>query len=650
MADLVLTSLLGGHSELAPISLDDDQCVVARNVEWFKSRLGERRLGATGIDVSGSALASCDRVVFLYRHYPTTDPADAQLWALGITDGTPDTATLVYKDTTWHTVTVSDAITIDGVSEYKMQAQTLHGKLFLAYNSAVDRLHVWDGSTLRRTGLAEPAAPTAANTGAGSLSGTRYYRVRYTVQSGGVTLRRSEPSNTLTFAPSGSGSAVRVTKPASISESETHWELEASVDNANFYILATTVVGTTTVDDSVVYATGYAVSYTLSEDVGDYALIPSVRFLSADDDRLFAGGSFEDEALASRVMWTPVRNADGSGNDERLETDTDPSLDLDNYEGGAITGLSANVSGYVYATKMLHIYQITRTGVRTKAYETIPLTKQRGALEGSLVEGFDQAGRPFLFALDGDIGPIRIGGENGVEPCGIDLIDTWETVNLDAVVAARGVYFPEKRQVHWWVATGANTTPDTHLVLHTANMVTTLQGSRRGWAIWTGPSASALAVTMFADNIDAGVDRSNAFVPIIGVDDTEPIWITDTGNDDNGTAYSARLLTKPFTRGNLLHQFEAQEGILLAKANTGAVIDITIIGTRADEGASEQEVSNISLTALARETSGRVIRVLDSLGLAEMNTLQIEFEDSASPGGQWTLDMFGLKDTEGQRR
>ena len=649
MADILITSLQGGQSELAPIALDVDQCVVARNVEWFKSPLGERRLGADAIDLTGSDLLTCDRIVFLYRHFPTTDPADAQLWALGITDGAPDTATLAYKDTTWHTVSVSDAITLDGVSDYLMQAQTLHGKLFLAYNSAVDRLHVWDGTSLRRTGLAEPAAPTAANTGSGTFSGTRYYRVRYTVQSSGVTLRRSEPSDVFTFAPSGSGSAARVTKPTTISESETHWELEASLDNVNFYVIATTVVGTTTADDTVVYATGYATAYSLSEDIGDYALIPSVKYLSADDDRLFMAGSFEDEALASRVMWTPVKNTDGVGNDERLETDTDPSLDLDNYEGGAVTGVSANVSGYVYVTKSTHIYQVTRTGVRTKAYEAIPLTKQRGGIIGSLVEGFDQAGRPFLFALDPDIGPIRIGGENGVEPCGADLIDTWETVNLDAVVVARGVYFPEKKQVHWWIATGASTTPDLRLVLHTTFMRDTPEGSRKGWAVWDGPSAAVLAVTLFATNIDADTDRTNVLAPVIGGAEDGLIWLTDTGNDDNGTAYAARLLTKPYTRGNLLHQFEISDAVLMGKVQTGAVIDVTLIGNKADEGITQKEVANISFTALSAE-SDRVIRGLDSLGLAEMNTIQVEFEDSASPGGQWKLELFAMKEVTGQQR
>lgn len=641
----VLSSLRGGLNEDPPISLADDQCVVARNVEWWKSRIGERRQGAIEIDLTGSAIESCDRVVAVYRHLPTTDLADAQLWVLGITD--PSTAVLAYKDTTWHTVSVSDAFTVDGVSEYQVQFQTLHGKLFIAYHSSVDRLHVWDGTTLRRTGLAEPAAPTAADQGSGSMAGARAYRVRFTVQSGGTTLRRSEPSEILSFTPSGTGAAVRVTKPASISENETHWELEGTFDLVNWYVIATTVVGTTTVDDNIGISQGYAATYDLSEDVGDYTLIPSVKCLSADEDRLLCGGGWEDSDIASRVMWTPVYNATGAGNDERLALDTDPFIDLDNFEGGDLTAISHPVNGYIYAGKWHHIYQLARTGVRTRAYEAIPLTKQRGVMPGSMIEGFDQAGQPFLFALDMDIGPISIGGPNGIVPCGADLIETWETVNLDATVVSRGVFFPEKRQAHWWIATGDSDVPDTRLVLHTNLMRLVDEGLRGGFAVWTGASSAALCVAMFSANVDDDTDRSRYLVPFIGVEGDGLVWRTDTGDDDNGAEYDAELTTKPFASGRLLDTFEIGEGELLAKATSGALLDVTVTGLRSEAGAVTKEVSGIDLTA-GEDESDRVIRKLDDLGLADLNTFQLTFADQDTPSGRWQLELFGLTLTRGQ--
>jgi hypothetical protein len=649
LADFSISSLRGGLNNTDPaIALPSDQVVVAENVEWTRSTLGERRRGSDAIDLTGSDLAGCDRIVWLHRHLPTTDEADAQLWALGITDGSPSTATLAYKDTSWHTVSISDALTIDGVSEYQVQGQTLHGKLFIAYNSGVDRLHVWDGTSLRRTGLAEPAAPTGANQGSGSLAATaRYYRVRYTAQSGGVTLRRSEPSEVYTITPSGTGSAVRITKPASISEGETHWELELSADNANFYVIATTVVGTTTVDDTQDLTTLASAGFTLSEDIGDYSLIPSIRYLTADQDRLMGGGSFEDEDLASRVVWTPVYNDPGDGNDERIPIDTDNFLNLDGFEGGPLTGLSATINGYVFGFKNSHIYKLVRTGFRTRAYDAIPLTKERGALEGSIVPGIDQSGNPALYFLDLAVGACRFGA-NGLEPCGADIWETWKTVNINAAsIVSRGIYFPEHRQVHWWVATDDSDTPDTRIVLQTNETRSGDDGARRGWSIWTGPSAAALAVCLFSDNIDDDTDRNRTLKPFIALDGAGLIQRTDTGDDDNGTEYDARIVTKPYTHGNLLHQFECKNGVLLAKATDGATINITITPNFGADATHTKSVEAIDLSPAGAETS--VIRPLDNLSLAELKALQIEFSDPDAPGSRWELEFFALREERGQR-
>lgn len=649
MADFPISSLQGGLNEDPPLTIPDNCCVAATNVEFVRSPLGERRRGSDAIDLTGSDLEDCDKIVWTHRHMPTTDPKAAQLWVLGLDGSTP---ILAYKDTSWHTVTMSDALTVDGVSEYQVKGLSLHGKLFIAYNSAVDRLHVWDGTNLRRTGLAEPAAPTSAETGsAGTYAGVRHFRVRYVVMSGTTVLRRSEPSDALIVTPSGTKTGTVVTKPASISESETHWELEASDDEGgNFYRIARTVVGTTTVTDTTDISSGYrnVTGAVLSEDIGDYALIPSVRYLSADEDRLMAASSFEDAALASRVMWTPVLNSPGDGNDERLESDTDPSVDLDNYEGGRLVGLSAATNGYLFAMKQSHTYQLSRRGVRAKAYEAILLTGQRGAIEGSIVDALDNLSNPTVFFLDGDVGPCVV-TPRGVEPCGADLAVTWDTVNIDATkVAARGLYYRENKQVQWWVATGASNVPDRMLVLHTKHMRRTDEGLRGGWVTWTSEIAEALTVCMFADNIDDDTDRSNVLVPFIGREGDGLVWRTNTGDDDNGTAFSARILTKPFVRGSLLNEFEVKSASLAAKAATGAVLDVTLIGSRADEAEVSEEVSDISLTAGAGEGS-RVIRHLDDLSLAELNAVQVEFEDSTTPGGRWELDLMVWRDTAGQR-
>lgn len=644
MADFVIKSLRGGMNDWDPPSaLDDDQCTLAQNVEFNRSMLGERRRGSLAIDLSGSALAACNRIVFLHRHLPTTNESDAQLWAMGITD--PSTAVLAYKDTTWHTVTMSDAPTVDGVSEYQVVAQTLHGKLFIAYNSAVDRLHVWDGSTFRRTGLTMPAAaPTGANTGSGSFVITRYYRVRFTTQVGGVTTRRSEPSAVLTFAPSGSGSGVVVTKPANISEGETHWELEASTDNSNFYRIATTVIGTATVTDSQDGVTGYAVvtGAVLSETSGDYTDIYSAKFLTADRDRLLVGGSWEDAAKASRVSWTPVFNAQGSGNDERIPIGTNNFLDLDGYEGGPLMGMSSTVNGYVYPFKQGHIYQLVSTGLLTRAYEVHCLTKKRGALMGSISAGLDQAGGPALYFLDPTIGPCRLGA-GGLRQCGADLLTTWRTVNVDATkVVARAIYYPDTRQVHWWIATGSSNIPTVRIVLQTNESRDVDDGVRRGWSYWDGDSATALAVCLFSDNIDAGIARNKLLKPFLGLEAKGLIQRTDTGITDNGTTYSGRIVTKPYVHGNGINLFEVKSAILIGKAMTSAALDVKVTQ---DFGIDTKTVPGVSLTPVGSET--QVIQVLSDLKFAELRSAQVEFKDVTTPLARWELNYFTMRETSG---
>jgi hypothetical protein len=340
VADLVITSLRGGQNEDTPTAIADDQCAAARNVEFWQSQLGERRNGSEEIDLTGSPLAACDRVVWTHRHQPAA-AADAQFWGLGITGST---AVLAYKDTTWHTVTMPDALTVDGVSEYQVVGLTLQDKLFIAYNSAQPRLHVFvPGATaLRRTGIAAPAAaPTRANGGAaGTLSGARIGIACGSSSGAGggeAPTRRSEPSDSAAaFTPDGAHANVTVTRPRRSMRARPTGNSKARSTTADYYVIATTAIATTTAVDTIAFSTGYVSSdLVLSEDIGDYTLIPSVRLLTADEDRLIGAGDYEDASLDSRVLWTPVYGDTGVGNDERMALDTDPFKDLNSSEGGA---------------------------------------------------------------------------------------------------------------------------------------------------------------------------------------------------------------------------------------------------------------------------------------------------------------------------
>lgn len=635
---LLIKSLRGGLNNSDPqIAVADDQCTVANNVEFNRSMLGERRRGTAAITLATN-VASKDRVTLLFRHLPTTDETASQLWTLGVT-GT-SAYQLSYKDTTWHDVSISDTVSLAGFDQYRWQAISIHGKAFFALNTNVDRLHLWDGTTFRRAGVAQPAAPTAANTaGAGTFSGTRYYRVRFTEKSGAVTLRRSEPSLALTFPPSGTKTGVTVTKPATISEGETHWELEASLDNANFYVIATTVVGTTTYDDTTDVVAGYAQSFLLSEDIGNYTLLGSARYLTVDADRLIWGGSWEDESLGSRVGWTPVRNAVGKGNDERMELDTDPTIDLDGYEGGSLTGLSSTSAGSFFAFKLAHIYKLVRTGARAAAYDVVVISKERGALHGSVVAGVDQVGSPCIYFLDSAVGPCRF-GSNGLEWCGSDIRDSWSLINRDATkVICSGLYDPINRQVQWVVATGSSNIPNFGITLQTDAVSSDQTGTHRGWVTWDGTRTAALAMCLYSDNIQAGTARSRTLRPFIALEGLGLVHIADTGSTDNGTSYTATITTKPYVLSTILSKMGVMVGGLIAKAVAGATITLSAIR---DFGLETNSVSGISMAPTASETN--VIKVIDNLRMSAAQVIQFTIADNApATTTRWEINQLALK-------
>lgn len=644
MPDFVIKSLRGGmNNSDSPLSLQEDQCVLAENIEWTTSLLGERRRGCDGITLPPS-LSGQDRITFSYRNVPTQDETASELWLLGVT-GTASSQ-LAYKDTTWHDVAygpaAADNPVLTGFSQYRWASQSLHGKLFFAYDSTIDRLHVWDGTTFRRTGLAEPAAPSVANDGGvGTFSGRRYYRVRYIEKSGSTVLRRSEPSDATTFDPNGNDTGAVVTKPAAISEGETHWEVEASTGGVNFYVIATVIVATTTYTDTTDYVTDYT-AFPLSEDIGDYTLLPSARYLAADEDRLLMAGSWETTAQSSRVTWTPVFGNLGAGNDERQEADTDPFVDLDGSEGGGITGLSVPVLGSLWVFKQAAIYKLVRSGSRQAAYQAIPYTKKRGAIHGSVIEGVDQTGNPCIYFLDPTVGPCRVGGPAGVQQVGADIRVTWQTLNIDATkVVATAFFYPASRQVHWCLSTGVANVPNIELVLQTDNVRNGEDGARRGWSLWTGLRTGALTATLYADNIETNGARSLALVPFVGIEGNGLFLQTDTGNDDNGTAYLATITTKPYTPSNVVNEYGINAGALVATAAVGAYLDVTIIR---DFGLTTKTIESIPFDPTTHGEN-MVIKFIDNLGMSELRALQLQFSDPELPGTRWELQMMAFTQT-----
>lgn len=320
---LIVADLRGGRNGVdPPWSLRENECAEALNVDWIGATLGRKRGGADALAMTGTTFTG--KISTLIRHVPSTDETAAELW--GVDDAATPIINRLAGGSVWSAPTLKDSPAGNG---WDVQGASLNGKLFLAYKSG--------------SGFTNPGAPTVANTGSGSYAAVlRYYRVRWTQQVGGVTLRRSSPGTAQSFTPSGSGSAARVTQPTPPGQGETHWEIEVSYDNVTFYVLygdggvnAAIVIGTTTGDDSTVLSSGTPIvaTFTSSGTWVKPGSVTSVTYL------IVAGGGGGGDG-------TNDPNATGGGGGAGgLLTGTDTGLSSSSYAIVVGAGGATNTNG-----------------------------------------------------------------------------------------------------------------------------------------------------------------------------------------------------------------------------------------------------------------------------------------------------------------
>lgn len=604
-------------------AIRDDECVDNPNIDYYKSKFGNKRGGMTAPSTSGTTRTGTTSSLF--RHVPSTDETLAELWAVD------DAATPIIErlagGTAWSAPTLKDAPTGNG---WDFTAASINGKFALAYKSAQGRLHFWDGSTVRRGGLAATAAPTAADTGGGAYAAVlRYYRQRVTVQSGGVTIRRSEPSPYVAFTPSGAGTAARVTRATFPNEGETHWELEASTDSVTFYVIATTVVATTTYDDSAA-TTSYS-SNPLSDLTGKYSLQKSYKFVAADQNRLLGFGSWTTTDKQARIEISAVIGSADVGDEERVDTSLVNSyIDLDENDSGVATGLCGPILGSYFAFKERQVWQLTATGSPSQPYRQDAISKSIGAIAHvAIARAEDKDGNAALYWMS-HRGPYRW-SINGLEYLGRGIEDyvlgPTATINLAATKRVSVVsYYADKRQVWFWWATGSSNDPNVCFFYDVVS---------GGWS--RVPSTDNLAnvrcAVQFANTLGAAMSRD--LKPYVGqTGGTVRIWKADTGTDDNGTAFKAYVVTKAYEPGGPGFFGEVSDSILLAKAASGVTITDMIIP---DFDASRAKTGTCTLTAAGSET--RVQKRIEESAFGEdVSFIQHQIGDSAAVSNAWTLD------------
>lgn len=623
---LVLADCRGGVNEYDPPSLiPDDQVTAALNCDSWEGSLAHKRNGATALTLTFASGGPFTGIVgSLVRHVQAGDETAAELWAF-------DSAGIngrLAGATTWTAPTFTDAVSdAKGIS-----GASIAGFLHLAYDSTQNRSHVWDAalSKVRRTGLATPAAPTRAEMGAGGVSFTRYYRVRYVDVSGSDVRRLSEASAAATVITIASKLGVTVTKPAAISEDETHWDLEASSAAAGpWYRIARTLVATTTYDD-----TSATISTTnLSPLAGEYTPPPSWKFVTTDGSHVIGVGCHETSGgfttARNNAVWvTRALGSADQGDHERVPTSFNFRLEA------VPTGVSDPIQGSFYVFSYRRIWKFVPTNNADIPFRKFNIRSDVGCIRHqSIAIGEDEFGNPCVYFWSGK-GPYRI-GVNGCQYLGKDIEATLETVNLAATnTVVHSVYHQDKHQ--WWVyvATGANNDPNKRLVFDVKEGRAT-EGNevRKGWWPQT-PASAARCSVMFAKLVSGalGASMSASLKPYAGITTNNTIWSCDSAaTDDAGTAFQAYIDTKEYGRLGFNHAL--REGTLVGEVASGVTITVTLF---TDNGLSSAVTGTALLTASGSET--RVQKKLEGMQTAGVYSYRLRIGDAAAVANQWTLD------------
>lgn len=615
-----------------------DQSVESLNVHLYDGGLGTRRGGSVSITITGVT----GPINALIEYIPGQDLSAAELF---VVDGSATTKILrCAAGSTFTNLTLADNVASE---PYTVSAAVLNGKLYLAYDSTVNRLHVFDPGTsttlVRRSGMGITAAPTAANTGAGAYAATlRYYRTRLAEIRSGLTIREGEASPAVSFTPSGAGTAARVSRPSGLNESETHWVLMGSTDDAIYYDLSTIAIGTTTFDDSV-NPSAYASTYTASPTAGSLVPFPSVKCLGTDGNRLYGFGVWETTAGDSlspkngRFYFGPVIGASVTphavDDDERINNSTLLSgwIDVARNSGAADRGCTSRpVNNVVYAFQSVGIYGFVPTESPTQPYRREVISSTVGNMsQQAIVMATDRLGRACCFFIDPIKGPYTVGGSDGLRWCGKDLADLWATITKDAsVLSCHGLWHPDRDQVWFFVGVGTPTYPNTILVLDVTELRPDEDGDLRGgWTVYDGDIANTKCAVMFSNTLAAA--RSRVRVPYTG-GVSKLLRYDESVNRDDTTTYLAYVRSGAEAIDAKVVQ--VNRAYLAASAQSGVSVRQSLIRNTGDETA---RTSDVVLTAVGSETT--VLKKFENTALQDAWCVQVQLGDAAAQNVAWSL-------------
>lgn len=535
---LVFDRCLGAIETLSPWAIPPGYAQSAVNVELSPHTLMRPRCGTTAFGAGATA--------DIYNMFTERINSAEALWSFSDwLVGTP-TAHRYTTSGGAVAVTLTDTPAYSGdQTQPQIVCAAYNGKVFLAYNSSVNRLHVWDGTSVRRVGIAASAAATVANTGAGAYPATiRYYKIRFSILVSGVATVTSELSPVVSFTPSGAGTAARVTKPTT-PDGATHWSVFGSADGVTFYnIVGLLAVGTTTYDDAtnpVAYSGGE-----IAEEVGLYVPPPSCKYLATNGERLFMAGAYETTAASGQTTPTPRRvwftrplGVTDQGDDEAV-TQTAASrywIDIDNEDGSPITGLLSTLDGAVYAATSTSLWRLYDTGQADAPINAERVVAGVGPTSHYLMTATDTIDGAMVYFGAND-GPYRYSPVSGVQYLGADWVS--QVAEVGAVSAPRlqcCQFDPATRLIYWLYADGDTNTNSAARVFD-PSLARNVEGVvRGGWSLndYEYGGRRVFCLTVFERRLHFGGMASGS-VGLLFYHDLD-------GATDDGTAYTATLTT-----------------------------------------------------------------------------------------------------------
>jgi hypothetical protein len=623
----------------SPDALLPNECADMVNCYRGAANFAQKRGGANNMPMANAPFSGI--ISSLGVHIPGTDPTSAELWA---TDeaSVPEPGVVLgrFSANNWTTPTLPDAPTGNG---WDFDYQSLDGKFHIAYKNAANRHHVWDGSTVRRTGLAPAvAAPTVANQGSGSYPATlRYYRVRFVQRDAGVNVRTSEPSPSVSFTPSGTGGAARVTRPTAPSEGETHWILEASEDDATFYQLGTppTALATTTFDDNVL-PQNYD-SFPLSPTVGSYALQKNYRFVAADQNRLLGFSSYVPTDPQNRIEFSDIVGGTILGAAEIAPAGNN-YVSLNERAAGAITGAAGPIDGFFLAFLYSQVHKLVPTGNPAIPYQPVCISAVIGAVNNQgIVLAEDEEGNPCAYWMS-ERGVYRWGGQqvryigNGVEDL---ILGPTSVMNTSATkVITHAVFNRDKREIEWFFAVGAENEPTTtSIVFHIGRVGGTAPSDRPIYSYWTrntGEHCKARASVLYAATLGTAVSRSvKPYIAYSGANNK--IWKTDTTDlNDAGAAFRGFVTSRVMTQWGQQNDGEVGLCFVQTKSANNVTLTQTLIGNFGQDNYTSNTIAD--LTPENNET--RVFRQFQGIGRSGLKNAQFVWGDEGASNNTWFID------------